>query len=415
GIGGSSLNGARSTLPLVGFGRYEVGCVDVMVADGEEGDAGILARIFYPAEDGISSKSQSDNCERPVWLPRREYLDGIALYRNTTPRKIHFLFDWLVGEKRINVGWQRDVYARSQETSSFPVVLFSHGLSACRHFYSIFCASLASYGFVVAAIEHRDHSACWTFKLEVDPKSGNATERHINLRKLTPVENEFRIRNQQLHKRVTECVKLLHVLEEINMGQCAPAAKKQMGCKIILGQSFDWTQFKGRLDISRTSIAGHSFGGATAIAASAFSTDFTSAVVLDGWMLPVERELYPRAQQPTLFLNASLFQWSSNVRSMLKIGNNDTHKLLVTFNEAVHQSFTDFSLLSPGFFGRRLGLQGTVDPLRCMEAAVELTVQFLRRYSLGHEVDLTPTLERYQDFAFEGTNLDLDESSAIAT
>uniref|UniRef100_A0A914RLS1 Uncharacterized protein n=1 Tax=Parascaris equorum TaxID=6256 RepID=A0A914RLS1_PAREQ len=85
------------------------------------------------------------------------------------------------------------------------------------------------------------------------------------------------------------------------------------------------------------------------------------------------------------------------------------------FSEAVHQSFTDFSLLSPGFFGRRLGLQGTVDPLRCMEAAVELTVQFLRRYSLGHEVDLTPTLERYQDFAFEGTNLDLDESSAIAT
>lgn len=56
GIGGSSLNGARSTLPLVGFGRYEVGCVDVMVADGEEGDAGILARIFYPAESGTSSK-----------------------------------------------------------------------------------------------------------------------------------------------------------------------------------------------------------------------------------------------------------------------------------------------------------------------------------------------------------------------
>lgn len=58
---------------------------------------------------------------------------------------------------------------------------------------------------------------------------------------------------------------------------------------------------------------------------------FKSAVVLDGWMLPVERELYPRAQQPTLFLNASLFQWSSNVRNMLKIGSNDTDKLLVTF------------------------------------------------------------------------------------
>lgn len=56
--------------------------------------------------------------------------------------------------------------------------------------------------------------------------------------------NKNELSKIQLHKRVTECVKLLHVLEEINMGQCAPAAKKQMGCKIILGQSFDWTQFK---------------------------------------------------------------------------------------------------------------------------------------------------------------------------
>ncbi|VDM34632.1 unnamed protein product [Toxocara canis] len=56
GLGGSSLNGGRSTLPLVGYGRYEVGCVDVMVADGEEGDAGIFARIFYPADDSSSYK-----------------------------------------------------------------------------------------------------------------------------------------------------------------------------------------------------------------------------------------------------------------------------------------------------------------------------------------------------------------------
>ncbi|VDM48775.1 unnamed protein product [Toxocara canis] len=316
---------------------------------------------------------------------------------------------------RISAGWQRTVCTPSDETSSFPVVLFSHGLSACRHFYSVFCSSLASYGFVVAAIEHRDRSACWTYKLDIDPISGTATEIPITLKKLLPVENEFRIRNQQLHKRVTECVKLLHVLEEINLGQCAPADKKQFGCKIILGQSFDWTQFKGRLDISRTSIAGHSFGGATAIAASAFSTDFTSAVVLDGWMLPIERELYARAQQPTLFLNAAMFQWSSNVRNMLRIGNNNTSKTLVTFNEVSHLSFTDFSLLSPGFFGRKLGLQGAIDPLRCAEAAVELTVQFLRGCSMGYEVDLTSTLERYQDFAFEGTDLDLDDGSIASS
>lgn len=37
----------------------------------------------------------------------------------------------------------------------FPCVLFSHGLGGSRFMYSSFCLELASYGYVVAAIEHR--------------------------------------------------------------------------------------------------------------------------------------------------------------------------------------------------------------------------------------------------------------------
>ncbi|VDK48823.1 unnamed protein product [Anisakis simplex] len=460
GITGSSLSGDRSgnstqnndgtnnsssklLLPKVGFGKYEVGCADIMIADGDEGDLGVFARIFYPSDrndvrSASNGSTQSDHSDRPVWLPRKEYIDGCALYKNTSPRKLNFVFDWFIGERRINAKWHQALYSRldqngtKKQNISFPVVIFSHGLSACRHFYSVFCTSLASYGFVVAAIEHRDRSACWTYKLDVDPINGTTTEKSINLRKLTSTDNEFRVRNQQrvkaafsnsrsehelgilqLHKRVSECVKLLNVLEEINLGQCSSTStdRKQMGCRIVLGNSFDWSQFKGRLNMSKSSIVGHSFGGATAIAASAFSTDFTTAIVLDGWMLPVERELYERIQQPTLFLNASLFQWPSNVNSMHKVTLNNNGSTIVTLNDTTHQSFTDFSVLSPGFISRKIGFHGHMEPHRCYEAILELTVHYIRKHSLEDDVDLKSVINNYNDFVYEGTNFDLKESA----
>jgi predicted dienelactone hydrolase len=37
----------------------------------------------------------------------------------------------------------------------FPVLIFSHGISGNRLCYSTLCSSLASYGYIVCAIEHR--------------------------------------------------------------------------------------------------------------------------------------------------------------------------------------------------------------------------------------------------------------------
>ncbi len=46
------------------------------------------------------------------------------------------------------------------ENKKFPVAIYCHGLSGMRTTYSTFCQDLASHGIVVAAIEHRDGSAC---------------------------------------------------------------------------------------------------------------------------------------------------------------------------------------------------------------------------------------------------------------
>uniref|UniRef100_A0A914UZI5 1-alkyl-2-acetylglycerophosphocholine esterase n=1 Tax=Plectus sambesii TaxID=2011161 RepID=A0A914UZI5_9BILA len=212
----------------------------------------------------------------------------------------------------------------------------------------------------VVAVEHRDRSACWTYTLEKDAE-GNYQEKPIIMRQLEPDEKEFKLRNPQLHKRVSECVKALHLMEEMNLGQCGSAEQKLRGSKIILGQDFDWTQFKGRLDISRAAVAGHSFGGATAIASTAISNDFQAAVVLDGWMMPIEWDLYAKAQQPLLFINAGVWQWTDNVKRMLKFDKLVAERLMVTFRNVVHQSFTDFTYPCKGFVGKKMGFQGETE------------------------------------------------------
>ncbi|KAL3990932.1 Platelet-activating factor acetylhydrolase isoform II family protein [Acanthocheilonema viteae] len=358
-------------LPRLGNGQFEVGCAEIMISD--EDDMGILLTVYYPSDKAHLS---DERAEHPLWLPREEYIDGLADYRNSSSRWMHFMYRWFIGEKRIPALWHITL---NETVTNYPILIFSHGLSACRHFHSIYCSSLASHGYVVAAVEHRDCSACWTYKFETDENTGEKIEVPVKIRKVMPTDDEFQLRNEQLQKRVTECVKTLHFFKELNLGQYN--SDQQIGKKLLLGNDFAWSQFKGRLDMDRVFIAGHSFGGATAIATAAtFPADFSAVVVLDGWMFPIERELFTRVQQPVLFMNAESFQWEANVNDMLQVVENSKRSVLLTFNEAVHHSFTDFPLLIPGMLCRWLGLESLSDPMQCAEAIIEFTVHFLKSY-----------------------------------
>jgi platelet-activating factor acetylhydrolase len=154
-------------MPVPGAGAYKVGCADIMTT--RDGGDGIFARIFYPIE---SESSVYDLCKNlsikstcfqlpepsslPVWVPRREYLDGLAAYKKMSRHQLHFAFDWFVGDYRIPANW----HAVPIASKDLPILVFSHGLSACRHFYSTFCTAIASHGYVVAAIEHRSINNC---------------------------------------------------------------------------------------------------------------------------------------------------------------------------------------------------------------------------------------------------------------
>ncbi|KAE9555576.1 hypothetical protein FO519_001247 [Halicephalobus sp. NKZ332] len=452
GLSSSSLPTTQATrpstaLPQVGCGSYEVGCTDIMVAPEGEGDSGVFMRIFYPSVLKVDVENMTPKkIDYPLWIERKEYMEGLADYQQMSHAKMSFYFNWIIGERRVPAGWHVPLYSkkscanfvfhpskstgdipegiyceampsskstqslRTEQLPKFPVVIFSHGLSGSRLIYSTFCSSLASYGFVVAAVEHRDRSSAWTYMLETDPMSGRITEIPITMLMLGDDEREFKRRNQQNHKRAMECIRALHVLEELNLGKCGPADKKLKGSKVIQGQSFDWQQFKDRLDISKASVIGHSMGGATAIAAAAFSTDFQASVILDGWFYPIEHELYPRTTQPALLLNVADWQWPENMKRIMKLDRAYGEKVMFTFKNIVHQSFSDFTYLMPGFMGRKFHVQGLVDPSVAGEAYLEMTVAFLRKCFEGNSaLNAVREVARRYDFVMEGTNIKLDD------
>ena len=78
---------------------------------------------------------------------------------------------------------EMDVYCNSPLSKDFEngsnkliPIIFSHGLQASRGFYSVICRELASQGFIVFALDHRDGSCHYT-----EDSDGKESKKFITL------------------------------------------------------------------------------------------------------------------------------------------------------------------------------------------------------------------------------------------
>ncbi|KAL3092603.1 hypothetical protein niasHS_007812 [Heterodera schachtii] len=155
----------------------------------------------------------------------------------------------------------------------------------------------------------RDGSCCWTYTLEQVPappptdapkiaKKPSPARKAIEMRVLGPVK-----------RRVAETVHMRRILAEMDANLLQKVTTdnnndRQFGQQqILLGQTFDWAQFKNRLALDRCVAMGHSFGGASTLSACAeYPSLFNACVLLDAWLFPVERRMYPATERGRLLL-----------------------------------------------------------------------------------------------------------------
>ncbi|KAM5181703.1 platelet-activating factor acetylhydrolase 2, cytoplasmic-like [Mantella aurantiaca] len=357
-------------------GPQLVGCTDVMVGPGKEGS---FFRLFYPC-------SPAQSHEQPSWLPRPEYLAGLIGVRGWNSKAAQYGASVITGNPQVPVIWNGDFIPGKDKK---PLIIFSHGLGGCRTLYSSLCTELASYGFLVAALEHRDGSACATYHFSVE-SSGNASstlqEFWVPFKNLEPGMKEFYLRNYQVHQRASECVKAVRILQDIDIGRTATN---------ILKPDCNLEFLKGRIDFNRVAIMGHSFGGATSLLSLVKNDIFRCAVVLDAWMFPLEDTCFQHIQKPILFINTETFQTNQSIQKIMRLNSEGAELMYLTVQGCVHSTQTDIAFLSGYLANKIMGPQGTMDPKTCLKISVISSLHFLKKH-----LDLTincPKLENLSE------------------
>ncbi|XP_074663293.1 platelet-activating factor acetylhydrolase 2, cytoplasmic isoform X1 [Strix aluco] len=245
------MGGTQSLALPQGKGPHPVGCADVMVGHTRQG---LFLRLFYPCLPRAGA-------ERPLWIPRYEYCGGLADFALLSRRWCAPLLSVAIGSCRVPVSWKGPFKPCS---SGYPLIIFSHGLGAFRSLYSSVCSELASWGFVVAALEHRDHSASVTYFCPAEA----GREEWIPYQRVPQGQKEFYFRNKQVHQRAEECVRALQLFKDISSGKSVPN---------VLHQDFDLSVLKDSVDLTKVAVMGHSFGGVTAVLALVKEPGFRGA------------------------------------------------------------------------------------------------------------------------------------------
>ncbi|KFA69724.1 hypothetical protein S40285_08120 [Stachybotrys chlorohalonatus IBT 40285] len=420
----------------------------------------VLMGIYYPCDirKDLQSPENSKTLRRVNWMPRPRVATakGYAKFLNVPSLPVTAylacttLFTMLPAFRNTRLAghWPEEVMmdkgptgeqARNEESDrnqrpSFPVIIFTHGLGGSRLCYSAICGELASFGFIVVALEHRDGSGARThvnLPSDVDASAiesstavihdhGNdkrgKKDRKVQRRPtngvnpyyvvdyILPKDNaqdtspnnprgvDQKLRSAQIELRQLEIMEAYHILELINSGRGEEVAAMNLRKKGNVGSSsmglkgIDWSDWKDRMFMHNVTMMGHSFGGATTVH---LCRDHNlpwvgQGVVLDAWgqgIPPPGSEPTERVAKPLLAISSEAFMhWKENFDRVVGFCNeardNGALCWMMTIVGSTHLSMSDFAVLYPHWLS--LLAKTMVNPKRAFYLTVSASLEFLK-------------------------------------
>jgi len=276
----------------------------------------LVGQIWYPAA------ATSGEARQPYLdFPERR-LDMIA-YQSGLPR---FMIAHMQ-RVQTNAVLNAPFLAQDQKT---PVVLFSHGLSGMKNQNTIQAEVLASHGITVISVDHTYDAYLTIFAdgSEADYRSSDTENR--------TGEAFIAFRLPQLDTRVADLVFVLNEIER---------------------RSNETDSIWANLQTDAVGVFGHSFGGATALMLLTKDDRVTKALALDGWMVPVPREVISAGtEKPFYYLGQAAWDDPINYKKLDKFlkASPQARKQLVPGTK--HFDYSDAPQFSN--LAKRFGLSG---------------------------------------------------------
>ncbi|EME48782.1 hypothetical protein DOTSEDRAFT_67731 [Dothistroma septosporum NZE10] len=270
----------------------------------------------------------------------------------------------------------------------FPVIIFSHGMASSRNSYTQYCGELASRGYIVAAIEHRDGSGPGTMIMN---KTDSRPFFHVSPEMLDPAPEISDFKTMQLEMRQAEVEETVRILRAVNDGQGAEVHKSNARME---GQ--DLAEFKGRLMLDRIVVGGHSFGATLALqtlkGGPSEKLPFVGAIILD----PGKQSgpLNDDINVPVLIVHSQ--SWSARhtifhgrphfqvVKDLVRKVIDEKKKFawFVTAKGTTHPSVTDAPLIEPFLLAWTTG--STIDARQGVLQYVKISRQFMHFLEADH-------------------------------
>ncbi|XP_066941842.1 platelet-activating factor acetylhydrolase-like isoform X1 [Macrobrachium rosenbergii] len=303
-------------------GPHSVSAADLCTNGGDSA----LLRLFYPTPITAGQKGPRlmDPKKWTSWYLGDRYCEGFVQFLTSSaysqfilPALKPFLFFfgyYITKDIRIPVEWCKELLRRKGLLSppaggekghdggpgGWPVVVVSHGMANHRSSLSTLSSDLASHGFVVVAVEHREGSRSTSFFM--DPKT----------KEKEWVSYTAYRHDGQLDARINEVTTAFAVLRRLNEGDVTNLLEKE--------SPFPIETFKGALDLSNSVLLGHSYGGVSALKVLADPRNpFRCGVVLDPWMYPVKgtaAELGEAIKVPILSISTEDFNQGPNRKAL---------------------------------------------------------------------------------------------------